>query len=218
MQAIVLGVVIDESDAVVLKKLIDATNKEKKFLTKTNLKNPESQLRKLITCGFVKEEIVKRSVHYLISGTGLEAFNNLPLELKELASKKKSSVAKSKNNEEIAALNRRIDTIDKKIDQILNILTSSQINLGIDNGRVPENGNKADHFEKALVDEYKNLRSREFLSDGKVWQEQLKTIMIDRHGYKNYEYEELLQGLKQTKIGMISISQGKDKTWIEIRT
>ncbi len=217
MQAIVLGVIIDESDALVLKKLIDANNKEKKFLTKISLKNPESQLRKLITSGFVKEEIVKKSVHYLITRTGQEAFNNLPLELKEVASKKKSTPAKSKTNEEIAALNCRIDTIDKKIDQILNILTNSQVNSGSSNGSVPENGSKADHFEKTLIDEYKKLKIREFLSDGKVWQEQLKSIMIDRHGYKNYEYEELLQKLKQTKIGMISISQGKDKTWIEIR-
>ena len=130
MQAIVLGVIIDESDAVVLKKLIDANNNEKKFLTKTNLKTLESQLPKLITSGFVKEEIVKKSVHYLISGKGLDAFNSLPLELKEAASKKKRSPAKPKNSEELVALNGRIDAIDNKIDQILNILINSQGNSG----------------------------------------------------------------------------------------
>lgn len=217
MQAIVLGVVIDESDAVVLKKLIDVNNKEKKFLTKTNLKNLEPQLNKLITSGFVKVEIVKKSAHYLISGKGLEAFNNLPQEQKEAASKKKNSSPKSKSNEEIVALNRRIDAIDKKIDQILNILINSQINQGNGKNVVSNNGDKLEPFKKSLVDEYKKLVSREFLSDGKVWHDQLKHIVMDRHGYKDYEYDELLQRLKETNIGMVSISQGKDKTWIEIR-
>jgi hypothetical protein len=215
MPAIVLGVVIDESDAIVLKKLIDANNKEKKFLTKTNLKNLEIQLDKLIASGFVKKETVKKSPHYLISERGLEAFNDLPHELKEAAGKKKAPAAKSKNSEEIAAINGRIDAIDKKIDQILNIL----INLNQGNGKnaVSNNSDKLDSFKKSLVEEYKKLVSREFLSDGKVWHDQLKHIVMDRYSYKDYEYDELLQRLKETNIGMVSISQGKDKTWIEIR-
>ncbi|AFC99971.1 hypothetical protein Mtc_1218 [Methanocella conradii HZ254] len=207
MEATILGVQLDDNDACVLKMAFDVRDKKPNYLTASKVKGKEASLEKLIKSGFIVKSIARKTSHYSISEKGIVAYNMLPKEMVSVAGAKKGKGKK----DELAELKATVEEMNKKLDRILSLL----------GGAMPAEERKsmdrADAFEKQLIEEYKKLRAREFLSDGKVWHDQLKRIMMERYQYKDYEYDELLQQLKQEKLGMISLSQGKDKTWIEIR-
>jgi hypothetical protein len=211
MQATVLGVQLDENDASVLKMALDVKDKKINYLTPKKVEGKDGILYKLMKNDLILKAIAKGGhARYSISDKGVKAYDLLPPEMIKLCSPKKSKTLKKDGMLELKA---SVDEMNKKLDKILLFLTSSQASTGKGNG----SSEKHKAFESQLVDEYKKLRVREFLSDGKVWHDQLKHIIMDRYSYKDYEYDELLQHLKETNIGMVSISQGKDKTWIEIR-
>lgn len=210
MGATVLGVLLDENDVSILRMAFDV--KEKKptnYLTPKKVEGKDAALEKLMKNDMILKTIVRKNPRYSISSKGAAAYGLLPEEMKKVTGTKKKSSSKK---DDIIELKLKIEAIDQKLDKILSILSSAPTNSG--NGSTMN----ADLFEKSLIDEYNKLKMREFLSDGKVWHEQLKRIMMERYNYRDYEYDEMLQHLKQNKIGMISLSQGKDKTWIEIRT
>ncbi|WP_174591243.1 hypothetical protein [Methanocella conradii] len=208
MEATILGVQLDDNDAYVLKMAFDIKDKKPNYFTASKVKGKEASLEKLIKSGFIVKSIARKTSHYSISEKGVAAYGMLPKEMISAAGAKKSKATKK---DEIAELKATVEEMNKKLDRILSLL----------GGAMPAEERKsmdrADAFEKQLIEEYKKLRAREFLSDGKVWHDQLKRIMMERYQYKDYEYDELLQQLKQERLGMISLSQGKDKTWIEIR-
>lgn len=206
MEATILGVQLDDNDAYVLKMAFDIKDKKPNYLTTSKVKGKEASLEKLIKSGFIVKSIARKTSHYSISEKGIAAYNMLPEEMVSAAGAKKGKGKK----DELAELKAIAEEMNKKLDRILSLL----------GGAMPAEERKSMSsrvFEKQLIEEYKKLRAREFLSDGKVWHDQLKRIMMERYQYKDYEYDELLQQLKQERLGMISLSQGKDKTWIEIR-
>ncbi len=205
MQATILGVQLDENDARLLKMVFDAKDKKISYLTPKKVEGYDAALEKLLKNGLIVKTTSGKFQRYSISGSGIEAYGLLP---GEMVGEKKSKASKK---DDISELKAMAGEMNKKLDSIIALLRGAQ----------PDNGQglsgRAEAFERSLVLEYNTLKSREFLSDGKVWHEQLKRIMMERHRYQDYEYDELLQQLKQQKLGMISLSQGKDKTWIEIR-
>lgn len=213
MSAVIGGVEITNDIIKVLNKLNEAN--DDKPLTKGKLKNLEVPLAELVQRGFVTVTKERRTDHYKLNDSGKAFFNSIPEELLKPKRSKSSSGALKVTGEDVAYLRSRLDILDQKVDRILAILSQPQAKPG--DVRSDPADMKADAFERQLIDEYKKLRSREFLSDGKVWHEQLKKILIERYNYKDYEYDELLYGLKRSRIGMITLSQGKDKTWIEIK-
>lgn len=207
MQATVLGILVDENDAAVLRMAYDVKDKPKNYLTAKKVEGTDAILEKLIKNSLIQKSIIKKYVRYSISSKGIEVYSLIPEEMKKTA--KKTKPAKS---DEIAGLKVTLDSLDQKLDMIISLLQN-----GTRAGNGSRQANEVDLFKTRLVDEYRTLRAREFLSDGKVWHDQLKHIIMDRYGYKDYEYDELLQRLKETNLGIVSMSQGKDKTWIEIR-
>lgn len=210
MQVVVLGVQLDENDVSVLKKAFVVKDQATNYLTPKKVEGKDAALNKLVKNELILKTIVRKKERYSISDKGKEAYGLLPKDMINLISTKKSKVSKI---DEIAELKATIEEMNYKLDKILSLLYGVQSIAGNGNGSY----DKSEAFEQSLVYEYNTLNAREFLSDGKVWHEQLKRIMMERHQYRDYEYDELLQQLKQKKLGMISLSQGKDKTWIEIR-
>ena len=207
MEATILGVQLDDNDAYVLKMAFDIKDKKPNYFTASKVKGKEASLEKLIKSGFIVKAIARKTCHYSISDKGVEAYNMLPKEMVNVAGAKKGKGKK----DELAELKATVEEMNKKLDRILSLLGTAMP------AEEKKQADRLDAFEKQLIEEYKKLRAREFLSDGKVWHDQLKRIMMERYQYKDYEYDELLQQLKQEKLGLISLSQGKDKTWIEIR-
>jgi hypothetical protein len=208
MEATILGVQLDNNDAYVLKMAFNIKGKTPNYFTASKVKGKEASLEKLIKSGFIVKAIARKTCHYSISDKGVEAYNMLPKEMVSVAGAKK---VKTTKKDEIAELKATVEEMNKKLDRILSLLGAAMP------AEEKKQADRLDAFERQLIEEYKKLRAREFLSDGKVWHDQLKRIMMERYQYKDYEYDELLQQLKQKKLGMISLSQGKDKTWIEIR-
>ncbi len=224
MQAVVLGIQLDENEASVLKLVFNIKDKKLNYLTPGKVKEKDAILDKLIKNGLIEKTIEKNIAHYSISNKGIEAYDLLSKDMviakgtntpkapkKDELAKLKASIAELKDSfTELKASN---DELNKKLEKIYSTLPGILSATKSGNG----SSDKSIAFEQSLVYEYNTLKAREFLSDGKVWHEQLKRIMIERHQYRDYEYDELLQQIKQKKLGMISLSQGKDKTWIEIR-
>ena len=207
MEATILGVQLDDNDAYVLKIAFNMKGKTPNYFTASKVKGKEASLEKLIKNGFIVKAIARKTCHYSISENGIAAYNMLPKEMVSAVGAKKGKGKK----DELAELKATVEEMNKKLDRILSLLGTAMP------AEEKKQADRLDAFERQLIEEYKKLRAREFLSDGKVWHDQLKRIMMERYQYKDYEYDELLQQLKQKKLGMISLSQGKDKTWIEIR-
>lgn len=73
-------------------------------------------------------------------------------------------------------------------------------------------------FEQALKTEYARLNALNFLPDGKVDYAALCARLTARQGFSQMDIDDSIQELKESKLGMISMSRGHEKTWIEIRS
>ncbi|MCD1293539.1 hypothetical protein CUJ83_00825 [Methanocella sp. CWC-04] len=181
------------------------------------IKNKDKHLKKLLDLGLISESKEGRATFYKITENGKEYYTNNRNELLTKLSSRASKAPKPKKAAGNDLILQRLDIIEKKLDELFAILNTSP-GRTIEVKSIPNKPNSdLMMFEAALKEEYKKLKERDFLGDGSVWHQELKKIIMERYRYQDYEYDEMLQSLIRSKIGMIVLSQGREKTWIEIK-
>lgn len=194
-------------------KILKALHEKKSELIKKDIGSSKKEAyESLIKGGLIQTVVSGKSTKYKITAKGVQYFESNKDGLLALLVAKKTTVSSTKkDNSETILI--RLDTIENKLDRLMELIqktpSSAAKPLDVNDGLKT--------FEIALKEEYKKLKERDFLGDGSVWHQELKRIVMGKYGYQDYQFDEMLQTLKKQKLGMISMSQGKEKTWIEIK-